>query len=414
MRRFRKSSRTLAAVLAGGLFALFAAGPAAAEPGKTAATVYDERITEADVDRVIRESNDGLSRRQALEKLIAETLVLHEARRQKVDGTPEYRRALRRWRENRAIGLIGVDELRLVAGRGKPVPYAQFYPRSAAAFAALTEEEHGVLDKAVKERIVTLRNQARVFIDARAVRKYTVLFNIPPETIRTVVAATTSWGPITLEDIVAEEPQNFGHKSQNSDDVLKMWQQIASEIAGRMNVLNAAEKAGFFAVPAVREEDARLRGQILQAAYMEGYLAERLTREALLQRIDQGIAAWSKDFGLSVQVATLPGATRLDAEEALPGWRDGGTLPATATREKLTLGEAWPRFSADQKRIVMEQPWRGAVPPLRSGDGYQLLMLEAAAPPAGSPTLHDHAETLLREELRTGRIRELAAAAGVH
>jgi len=414
----RSSSLTLAAVLAAGLFTLAPAGPAAALPQKPPVTVNGERISAADVELVVRDAGAGagagLSPQQALEGLIAETVVLQEARRLKIEGTPRFSRALRRWRENRAIGLIGVDELRRVAGHGKPVPFAAFYPQGAAAFAALSEAEFTTVDNAVKERISKLHTQARVLIDGRAVRQYAVLRNIQPETVRSVVAATTSWGTITLEDIVAEEPQNLGHQAQNTDDVLKMWQQIASELAGRMCVLATAEKAGFFAVPAVKADDARARRQLVQTAYFESYFAERVTPDALTGRIGQSIDDWTRDFGLSVEVATLPHASRLDAETALTGWRDGGgALPPLATREKLTLGAAWPRFSADQKRIVMDQPWSGVVPPLRSGDGYQLLRLEATAPPKGSATLRDHAEALLREELRAAKVRELLSVADI-
>lgn len=411
MVRLTRCSRTPATCLAAALLLLAAAGSALALPVKSSVVVNGERISEADIERAIREGAPGLSAQQALESLVAETLVLQEARRANVSGTASYRRELKRWREDRAIGLIGVDELRRAVGRGKPVGFAEFYPRARAAFDKLGEAEYAALDEAVKRRITALHDEARVMIDAAAVRQYALLRDIKPETLRNVVAARTSWGTITLEDIIVEEPKNLGHTTQNTDDVLKMWQQIASQLAARMNVLASAEKAGLFAAPAVKEEDARATRQLLQAAYFEGYFAEHVTGDALVRRIDQGIAGWSREFGLSVEAAVLPGAMRLDAETALSAWRESGKPPAAA--EKLTLGEAWPRLTADQKRVVMEQPWRGAVPPLRSGDGYKLLQLAATAPPAGAPTLRGFAESLLRDELRASRIRELLAAADI-
>lgn len=412
MRRSRRCSPTLAAIL---VTVAVAAAPhrAAAMPETAAVTVNGERIAEADVAAAGRGAAAGATRQQVLEGLIAEALLVQEARRRRVEESPTYKRALRRWREERAIGLIGVEELRRVAGRGRPVAYAEFYPRATEAFAALTEKEHVALDTAVRERISRLRDEARPSIDAQGLKKYMAMRDIPPETARTVIAAQTSWGTITLEDLLAEENQNLAHVAQTSEDVLKMWQQIAGELTARAHVLGTAVKAGYFAFAAVKEDDARAERRLIASVYLDEYLAGKLTVDARRQRIDREAAVWSGEYGLAVEIVRLPGATRLDAEMAQSGWRKDGTLPATAVREKLVLADAWTRFTPEEKKIVMEQPWNSDVPPLRSGNGYTLLRLEAKAPPAASPTLRALVEPPLSEEFKEALVRQLLAQAEI-
>jgi len=402
-----------AALLAAGFLSLTAAGPGAASPGAAAATVNGEQIAAADVERALGAAAPGTGRQQVLEGLVQEALIVQEARRRKIGELVAYRKMVRRWRQDKAIGLIGVDELRRVSGRGQPLPYKEFYPQAATAFAKLAAAQIAALDKAVNERITTLREQARIIIDSAGLRQYTLVGGIPPETARGIVAARTSWGDITLEEILAEEPKNLAHIGQTSTDILKMWQQITGEIAARRHVLDAAEKAGFFAVDAVKQEEALARRQLLGQAYLEVYFAERITADLVRQRIDREIAGWTATFGLTVDAVGMMSASRLEVEQVLPVWRQGGTLPAKATREKTTFERLWVKLASEQKRVVMDQPWQGEVPPLRSGEGYLLLRLEAAAPPAESPTLRVHAEALLREDLRASLVEELSAKATI-
>lgn len=411
MRLSKRSNPILAtALLASALLAL--ASPALASPSAAPATVNGEQITEADVERALRAA-PGTGRQQALDRLIGEALIVQEARRRKVADSEDYRLLVQRWRQDKAVGLIGIDELRRVAGRGKPVPYKEFYPQAAAAFGALPEAERVALDQAVNERLTTLRGQARVMIDTGPLREYTVVGAIPPATARGIVAARTSWGDITLAELLAEEPKNLGHIGQTSTDILKMWQQIASEIGARRFVLAAAEKAGFFAVEAVKQEEALVRRQLLGQAYLESYFAEQLTIDRVRQRVDREIAGWTATFGLTVDAVAMTPASRLEVEEVLPVWRQGGALPAKATRERATLDRVWSKLSAEHKRVVMDQPWKGEVPPLRTREGYLLLRLDAAAPAAESPTLRAHAESLLREELHAALVKELSAKASI-
>jgi len=401
-----------AALVLAGFLALAPAGSGAASP-EAAATVNGEKIAEADVERALSAAAPGTSRQQALEGLVQEALIVQEAQRRKVGETAAYRTLLRRWRQDKAIGLIGIDELRRVAGRGKPLGYKEFYPQAAAAFKALTEEQSAALDQAVNERITKLRGQARVTIDTAGLRQYTVAGAVPPKIARGVVAARTSWGDITLEELLAEEPKNLAHIGQTPNDILKMWQQIAGEIAARGHVLDTAEKAGFFAVDAVKQEEALARRQLLALACLEAYYDERLTVELIGQRVDREIAGWTATFGLTADAVSLPSATRLQVEGMLPLWRKGGALPAKAKREKTTLERLWAKLTVEQKRVVVDLPWKGEAPPLRNGDGYLLLLLDAGTPPTDNPTFRAQAESLLRDDLHAALVKELTSKANI-
>jgi hypothetical protein len=400
-------------LLAAALFSLAAASPGATAPGAVVATVNGEQIAEADLERALRTAPPGTTRESVVQGLVQQALIAQEARRRKVGDTAAYRALVRRWREDKAIGLIGVDELRRIVGRNKPKPYKEFYPQAAAAFAGLAEADRMALEKAVDERITALRGKAGVMIDSAGLRRYTVVGEIPPATARGIVAARTSWGDITLEEILAEEPQSLGHIGQTAADILKMWQQIAAEIAARRNVLDVAEKAGFFAVGGVKEEEALALRQLLGLAYLESHFAKQLTTDLVRERIDREIPGWTATFGLTVDAVDMTPASRLDVEEVLPPWRQGGTLPAKAHREKTTLERIWVTLTAEQKRVVMDQPWRGEVPPLRGGNGYLLLRLDAGTPPDQMPTLRALAESLLREDLRASLVKELSAKANI-
>lgn len=400
-----------AAVIAAGV--IMQTIPVAAAPAAVVATVNGERITVSDLERVLRSAQAGTSRSQALDDLVAEALIVQDARRRKLDESFEYHRLLRRWRENKAVGLIGVDELRLIAGHGRPAPYAEFYPRAAAAYAALADAERAQLEEAVERRVAALREQARIPVDVATLRRYTTLGKVPAENARGVIAAEASWGRITLQDILAEEPGTLAHVAQTAADILKTWQQIAGELSARARVAAAAGEEKFFAVREVREEEEVVKRALLRQVSVEAYVAGRLTDEVVRERVDSEIGTWAASFGLTAEEALLAKSTRLEAEQAFEAWRDSGTRPGGVKGAPVPLDKVWDRLTPDQKRVLMAQPWKGFVPPILAGAGYLLLRLEAVAPPPESPTLRSYAESLLWYGLQREFVANLSRGASI-
>jgi hypothetical protein len=400
-----------AVALAAALGTGWVAPAAGAKPPAVVATVNGEQITGADVERALRAA-PGLDRPRAVEALIAELLIAQDARRRKLDETYAYRRAVQRWREDKTVGLIGVDEQRRLAGGGKPVPYAQYYPRAGAAYGALSEKQRAELDAAVERRVTGLREAARVRIDADALRPYIGLTEIPEKLARQVVAVRAAWVTLTLEDLREEEPQNLSHAIQSAEDVLKMWQQLANELSARAAVERVAEEAGFYTVPAVREDEVAARRELLKSVAIDAYARERFSDDAVRQRVDRDVAAWSATFGLTAATARLQNATRLEAQQALAAWRDGGKAPAGAVGP-VSLERVWKELTPEQKLVVLDLPLQGGAAPLRVGNGYVLARLEAGAPPQDGATLRAHAEAQLLPEITAELVAKLADGASI-
>lgn len=384
---------------------------AATDPAKKVmARVNAETITAADVATATKDA-PGFTEGQILERLIREALIGQEARRRKVDQTVEYQRAVRRWRQDKAIGLIGIDTLRrhVIKASGKQVDFATFFKTWQKVIDGLSDKEREVVEAEVSARLGALTGSVNALLDAELLNKYTVLVDLEPEKARKIIAANTSWGPITLDDLLAAEPKTIGHLTQSPKEVLRMWAQLAREIAGRNHLLQNADKAGLFDVPEVKEEEALARRFILRQTFLDGYFKERLTREILLAKVDEQIPGWSTTYTISVEEARLKNTTRLVADKIAQAWKDGQKIKT----ESLAISLAWPRYTPDQKLLLLDQPWGSSPPPMRDGDGFLIVLLSAVRPPGDSPSLSSLAESMLRDQLQRELVEKLSRGAKI-
>lgn len=413
--RFRNTT-AVAAVLATVAAALLPGRASALPPeGQVAARVNAESISEGDVVRLMQ-AEPGLPREKALERLIEESLVVQEAKRRKIDRTGAYQRMVQGWREDMASGLIGVDTLRrhVAKAEGRLQTFKEFYPRWDSVYSALPEAEAKAVDAQVEGRLSALRSAVSAFIDVNSMRKYAAMIEVPPEISSKVVATQTSFGPITLEDLLAEEPKLSGHVGQSEDDILKMWQQIAREIVGRKHVLQTAEKAGYFDDAGLRQQEERAFRDALRAAFLEQQISAKITRDVLIAKIDTQIVSWAATYALAIEQIRLVGKARVEADTMARAWGSGAKPPQGVKIETLSMGLAWPKFTPDQKRLVMDQPWGKYLPAVRVGDDFVLMHLMAASPPQeGARSLRDLARPLLIEEEYRALIAKLTREARI-
>lgn len=400
------------AVLIAAALALPAAPPAAADG--FVVRVNDEKITEADVTRGLQAA-PGANRQKILESLVEEALLVQEARRQKIEKSTAYRRTVQRWRQNKAVGLIGVDTLRrfVARTRGAEQSFSDFYPVWEKVNDSLSPAERSAVDQQVQARLDALKRQVGANIDTVAMRKYTLPMGLAPEEAEKVVAAQTSWGPITLDDLLAEEPQNIGHVAQKPSDVLKMWQQIAREIAGRNHVLHTAETAGMFKVASVKEEETRARREALRVTFLEQHFSQAITRDALIATVDREIPDWTTTYAIAVEQIRLVVPSRLEADTVAMAWRGGKPLPAGTNVESYSMALAWSRFTMDQKRVLLNQPWGAYMPSVRVGDAFVIFHLMAATPPPDARNLGELARPQLTEKIYRELLANLAKGARI-
>lgn len=381
--------------------------------GKIVARVNEETITEAALERAVEES-PGVGLQKVLDGLIEESLIVQEARRQKFDQSDSYQRAVRGWRQQMAVALIGIDTLRrhVVKTGEKLTPFPEFYSRWESVYAALSPQEKANVDAQVEARLAKMKSAVSAYIDVASLEKYAAPLELPLETTRKVIATQTTWGPITLADILAEEPRNLDHIGQSTKEVVRMWQQIAREIVGRNYIVQNAETAGLFAVEGLQEEENRARRELLKTAFLNQHYS-KISKDALLARVDQELASWTSSYALAVEEITLPTANRVDASRLAKMWKEDGKAPSGLKVESFSLSLAWPRLTLDQKRVLLDERWGSYLPPLRAGSGFLLLHLMAATPPQQQETLGALAEPLLAAELYRELTEKLARSARI-
>jgi hypothetical protein len=271
----------------------------------------------------------------------------------------------------------------------------------------------GDLSERITARLDALKEAAGTRFDKEAVRQFAILAEVPPELAATVVAARSSVGPIMLGDLLAAEPKNLGHVGQSADDVLKMWEQLATDIAGRDHILKAAEAAGYFAGDLIKREEAQARRDALRVAFLDDYYAKRVTRDALIAKVDREIGSWAAQYAIAVERVRLSGRSRVEADSAVKAWMDGVAPPAAIVVESESMAVAWPSFTKDQKRLVLDQPWGRYLPAIRVGERFELLHLMAATPPEGRKTLRELAEPLLIDDVYRELIVNLTRGARI-
>lgn len=348
-RRWRRSSIKLAVpVLAAVVLIGPGAGGAVVAEDRTRALVNGEAITQSDLDKARPTmGRHPLAEGPLLEKLVEETLLRQEATRREVDGSYAFLRAVEEWRRDMAPNLLAVQHLRLLfPEEERGASFDEFFPAWRERYFSFEEKKREEIDREVGEMLFRLRGGNSYELNVDVLDKYGFLADVAPEEARQAVVATSSFGDITLAEVLAKEPGRLAHIGQDLTAILKMWEQIIGEIAGREAIFREADKEGLFEVSSVKTLEEVNRRRLLKMIFLDTHYAQAISPEKVEAMVSRQVGAWTERFGLELEMLTARASTRLTANELFHEWQERQELPSDLSKEKGTvtrrpLGEGW-------------------------------------------------------------------------